>query len=74
MSKKFEQFLKNVKSNESGPVFNEAGKLIGFVDFKKPSGQNQGYDCPIFDFPKEETDKERLKRISKPKLTEMEND
>jgi len=74
MSKEFEQFLKNVKSNQSGSVFDEAGKLIGFVDFAKPSGQNQGYDCPIFDCPKEETDKERLKRISKPKLIEVEND
>jgi len=73
--KEFKEAIKGM--TESGRVFNKDGKCIGFIDFRKPSGQNEGYDCPVkeYDLVKEpETIKEKLKRISKPNLIEVDNE
>jgi hypothetical protein len=52
-------------------IFDEFGKVAGFVSYPKPSG-HEGFDCPVDQLIKEETLKEKLKRLSRPKLIEIE--
>jgi len=49
-------------------IFNESGKIVGFISWKKE--RYEGYDCPIESEP--ESIKQKLKRISKPKIIEVE--
>lgn len=50
---------------KSGAIYNKDGKVVGFIDFKKPDGENEGFDCPVKE---PENIREKLKRISKPNL------
>ncbi len=64
-----------MRMSESGlqMFFDENGKVMAFICRGKRDGHNERYDCPI-EKP-EESLKEKLKRISKPKIVEEnEND
>ena len=64
-----QDFLSKYKSQidqKKTILFDESGKLAGFVSYAKSDGNNQGFDCPIEE--PEESLKDKLKRISKPRV------